>query len=131
MPRLALVIASLVTLTACGPTAPSPSPEAAFVQVVNVDGPNVDLLLDDDFVMSVLCDASVTLSPGDGKLPALPWRLTVRATDGEILGSVSVNGPLPRGVLIRGRSVLTGPWPMSAGPAPSRVGAPCGPGGSS
>lgn len=114
-----------VMLVGCGlsPSASSGG-EVPAVHIVNVDGPSVDLLLDDEVIATVACEATATVVPGAGSVPALPWELTVQSSDGTVLGSPSVADPLPKGVLIRGTGVLTGPWPMlSYGPASP----PCAP----
>ena len=126
MRRTGVIVCMAAVLAGCGasPSAsPSPSVEPLAVYIVNVDGPAVDLLLDEQVIASVECGATATLVPGAGGIPELPWELTVRSSDGAVLGTPSVDGPLPQGLLIRGTSVLGGPWPMSYGPAPG----PCAP----
>jgi hypothetical protein len=89
-----------------------------------VDGPSVEVVLAGQVIATLACGAQTTLAPGNG-LPAWPWDLTVRATDGGPLDGQG-DRPIPfaapmseRGVLIRERSVIVGPWPMSYGPAPA------------
>lgn len=121
---VALVLAGLA-LAACSVSQSGSTGELAALHVVNVDGPGVQLVLADKVVARVPCGGSATLVPG-GQLPGLPWVLTVRADDGAVLRSVSIAGELPQGMVIRGRGVMTGTWPMSYGPAPSPLDAPCG-----
>lgn len=125
-PRIAQAIVLAAVIAACGPGAATPADgEPAALHIVNVDGPDVVVLLGEAQVATVACGSAATLEPG-GALNQLPWNLTVRAVDGVALRTVTIDGPLPSGILIRGRTVLTGPWPMSYGPAPSPLGAPCG-----
>jgi hypothetical protein len=113
-------------LTGCGASAsPSPTGEVLAVHIVNVDGPDVDLFIGDHVIATLACGGTAALVPGAESLPGLPWEVTVKSSDGAILGTPSIADPLPQGLLIRGTSVLTGPWPMSHGPAPAAcVGAP-------
>ena len=122
----AAILVVLSTLGCSSSSRPSPTGEPAALHVVNVDGPAVYLLFSGTVIATVPCGGSATLAPG-GQLPGLPWDLTIRAADGEVLRSVSIT-TLPQGMLVRGRSVLTGSWPMSYGPAPSPLDAPCGTG---
>jgi hypothetical protein len=102
---------------------PAIPPEPAVLHVVNVDGPEVEVLLGGLVVATIPCGGTMTLIPGV-ELPAWPWELLVRATDGGNLDgqterAISIAGPtVPRSLLVRGRSVLTGPWPISFGPRP-------------
>lgn len=90
------------------------------LHVANVDGPAVQVVIAGREVATLACGTSTVLQPG-GELPALPWRVEVRAADGTLLdhGSVSFADGPPWGLLIRGHSVLTGPYPMAYGPASS------------
>ncbi|MEK6720256.1 MAG: hypothetical protein AABZ33_06235 [Chloroflexota bacterium] len=108
-------------------TGPGASPEPVALYFVNVDGPDVSILIADRVVADVPCGASTTLAAG-GDLPPLPWSVVVRASDGEVIGSPEIVGPLPRSLLIRGRHVLTGGWPIKIGGAPSPLDQPCGSG---
>jgi len=103
----------------------SPTGEPAALHIVNLDGPDVSVVLGGAVIATVPCGGSTALAPGT-QLPGLPWDLTIRTAAGEVLGSVSIAGPLPQAILVRGHSVLTGPWPMTYGPAPSPLEAPCG-----
>ncbi len=98
------------------------SGEPAALTVLNVDGPGVSLLVDDQVVVAVPCGASATVMPNE-ELPKLPWNLAVRADNGEVIGSLSLEG-LPEWVVVRGRSILVGRSP-SYGPAPSLLASPC------
>ena len=123
-----IVGTALMVLLIAACTTPSETTltgDSGVVHVVNVDGPGVSVLLGAKVVATVPCGGAATITQGS-ELGALPLDLVVRAPDGAILGIASITGPLPRGILIRGRSVLTGPWPMSYGPAPSPFEAPCG-----
>ena len=113
-----------VLLMGCG-ASPSSSPtgEVRAVHIVNVDGPDVDLIVGDQVIATLACGGTASLVPGTGSLPELPWEITVKSSEGAILGTPSMADPLPQGVLIRGSSVLTGPWPMSYGPGPAACGA--------
>jgi hypothetical protein len=98
----------------------SPSSEVSTtVHVVNVDGPQINLVLNDQVISSIACRGGVTLVAGQGSLSKLPWDLTIKSSDGAVLGVAHLADPEPNAVLIRGTSVLTGPWPMSYGPAPA------------
>ncbi len=124
--RAASILTTVMLLVGCGSGAqPSGTGEPAALHIVNVDGPGVVVMLGDETVATVPCGGSATLQPG-GSIPGLPWDLSVRADDGETLRSVSIAGPLPQGMLIRGRSVMIGSWPTTYGPAPSPLDAPCG-----
>lgn len=103
----------------------SPTGEPAALHIVNLDGPDVSVVLGGAVIATVPCGGSTALVPGT-QLPGQPWDLTIRTAGGEVLGSVSIAGPLPQGILVRGHCVLTGPWPMTYGPAPSPLEAPCG-----
>jgi hypothetical protein len=135
--RAASIVTTVMLVVGCGSgaqpsgaadragTQPAAAGERASLHIVNVDGPDVAVMLGGETVATVPCGGSATLEPG-GSLPGLPWDLSVRSADGASLRSMSITGPLPQGVLIRGRSVITGSWPMSYGPAPSPLDAPCG-----
>jgi hypothetical protein len=134
--RAASILTTVVLLNGCASgaqpsgtgerlsTQSAATEELASLHIVNVDGPNVVVILGGATVASVPCGGNVTLEPG-GLVPGLPWELSVRSEDGASLRSVSITGPLPQGMLIRGRSVMTGSWPMAYGPAPSPLDAPC------
>ena len=114
LPRAVVIIA--LVAAACGSPLIAPGQsETAALHIVNVDGPDVSILIAGKLVAGVPCGQEATLSP-TAPLPRLPWVLVVRATDGGTLGHVAVSN-LPLGVLIRGNEVLSGPWPMSYGPA--------------
>ena len=120
MRHLGVVAILAAVLAGCaGARYASPSGEVPGLHVVNVDGPEVDLVLDDQVIATVACGAIATLVPGTGDLARLPWQLTVRSSNGTVLDSQSLADLLPQGLLIRGTSVLIGPWPMSYGPAPA------------
>jgi hypothetical protein len=112
----AVTIALLVA--GCGSSSrPPESPsEPGALHIVNVDGPEVvSVFIAGTFVAAVACGHDATLAPG-GSLPGLPWEVVVGQNGGGTLGHVTVSS-LPLGLLIRGTAVLSGPWPMSAGPA--------------
>lgn len=114
----AVTIALLVA--GCGSSSgpPGSSSEPAALHIVNVDGPDVvSVFIAGKFVAAVPCGHDATLAPG-GSLPGLPWEVVVGQNGGGTLGHVTVSS-LPLGLLIRGTAVLSGPWPMSAGPAPA------------
>jgi hypothetical protein len=122
VPRVLPLLAVALMLAGCTQTAAtSPPAEPISLHVVNVDGPEVSVLVAGKVVAVVPCGNGKTLAPG-GSLPGLPWSVVVRANDGETLASLSVSS-LPQVLLIRGRGVMIGPLPMSYGPAP--VGTPC------
>jgi hypothetical protein len=98
-----------------GDPALEPDPNDA-VHIVNVDGPIVEVLMDGGRVATVACGGSAALI-ATGVPRGLPWTLEFWTSDGEHLETLTVEGPLPWGVLIRGTAVLNGPWPMSYGPA--------------
>jgi hypothetical protein len=135
--RAASIVTTVILLIGCGSGAqpsgtvePAGTKSAAAVEraslhIVNVDGPDVVVILGGETVATVPCGGNATLEPG-GSLPGLPWDLSVRTAGGASLRSVSIAGPLPQGMLIRGRAVMTGSWPMSYGPPPSPLDAPCG-----
>lgn len=122
MSRHAIALSMALALAACGPTSQSPSPspsaESFGLHVVNVDGPGVIVLVAGEVEATVPCGGSATLAP-DGSIPELPWAVEVRADDGQVLRAFDISGPAPQGVLVRGREVLIGSWPMSYGPAPT------------
>ena len=105
-------------------TGSDPTDAPPILHLVNVDGPDVAISIGGRVVAELPCGASRELAVSDGSSP-LPWALEVRATDGEVIGTPTI-GALPQGLLVRGRSVLTGPWPMDYGPAPTNPDAPCG-----
>ncbi|HYK96280.1 MAG TPA: hypothetical protein VE011_10500 [Candidatus Dormibacteraeota bacterium] len=84
----------------------------------------MELVLAGQVIATIACGGQTVLAPGSA-LPALPWALTVRATDGGVLSGqgdqpILFAAPLAeQGVLIRDRTVIVGPWPMSYGPAPA------------
>ena len=114
----AVTIALLVAGCGLSSGAPGSSPEPGALHVVNVDGPDVSVLIAGKVVAAVPCGQDATLAPG-GSLPGLPWEVVVdERGGGGMLGRVAVSS-LPLGLLIRGSAVLSGPWPMSYGPAPA------------
>ena len=113
----AVTIALLVAGCGSSSGAPGSPSEPGALHIVNVDGPDVSLFIAGTFVAAVPCGQDATLAPG-GSLPALPWEVVVGANGGGTLGRVTVSS-LPLGLLIRGSAVLSGPWPMSYGPAPA------------
>jgi len=124
--RIGPTLLAALLLSGCVQLSESSAPgEPAVLHIVNVDGPDVSVLLGASVVALVACGGDATLVPGP-PVGALPWDVVVRADDGAILGSVSILGPLPQGLLIRGRALISGSWPMSYGPAPSPLDAPCG-----
>ena len=125
----------VATIAACSaqpsvPVTPTGSPSDSLL-VWNVDGPTVELMLGTESIGVVPCPGLRRLAPGAG-LPAWPWHLTVRATDGGLLNGASVAevdvGTVPGGwrLLVRGRSIgvglgqngSVGPAPASCPPAP-------------
>ncbi|HVA86443.1 MAG TPA: hypothetical protein VNF73_09030 [Candidatus Saccharimonadales bacterium] len=111
---IALLVMGCVS--SAGP--PGSSSEPGALHIVNVDGPDVvSVFIAGTFVAAVACGHDATLAPG-GSLPGLPWDVVVGQNGGGTLGQVTVSS-LPLGLLIRGTTVLSGPWPMSAGPAPA------------
>ena len=107
-----LSFAGVMLLSACLTTPFS-------LHAVNVDGPTVELVINGQLAATLPCGSSAVLEPG-GTLPAMPWHIEVRTPAGVTLNNGRVNadqGP-PMGLLVRGSSVLTGPYPMAYGPAP-------------
>jgi hypothetical protein len=100
------------------------SSDEPALHIVNVDGPEVSVLLGAKLMASVPCGGEATISTASAGRD-LPWDLVVVAEDGGIIGSASIPGPLPRAMLIRGRTVMTGTWPTTYGPAPSPFDAQC------
>lgn len=107
-----LAFAGVMVLSACSTTPFS-------LHAVNVDGPTVELVFNGQLVTTLPCGSSAVLEPG-ARLPALPWYIEVRTAAGVTLnnGRVTADQGPPMGLLVRGPSVLTGPYPMAYGPAP-------------
>lgn len=120
------VVGGYALITGLNPSSTSGGGRTQYTQAVfrlhvaNVDGPTVQLEIAGRTVATVACGASTVLQPG-GEVPALPWRVEVRTLDGTLLndGSVSFAQGSPWGLIVRGSSVLTGPYPMAYGPASS------------
>ena len=90
--------------------------EVPAIHVVNADPSTVEIVFRDEVVGALACGESTAITPGElGAEP--PWTLSVRDMAGEAIDAVTLDGKLPAGILIRDGAVLSGPWPMSYGPA--------------
>jgi hypothetical protein len=78
--------ASPMTPTA-SPTTPeaTPVPSPYLLELANVDGPPVDVLIDATPVAHLDCAQYGQLVAGVGGVPQLPWTITVRRTNGAVL----------------------------------------------
>jgi hypothetical protein len=92
------------------PPGPTPAPSPYSLELANVDGPPVDVLIGGVVVAHLECAGYGRLSEGIGQTPPLPWAITVRRTTGEVLfGPQRFDGGLTMQLLVRGTSVsLTG-----------------------
>jgi hypothetical protein len=96
----------------------SPSPTADnVIHVVNLDSPTIEVLSGDRILGTIGCHGSTVIKPED-VASGTPWSLDVRVVASTVRQQVIVDGPLPRAILFRDGVALTGPWPMSDGPAP-------------
>lgn len=98
---------------------PTPVPEDKAVHVVNLDPATVEVVFRNRVVALLACGESSVISVGDLE-SSWPWVFIVRTTDDETIDAETVDWHLPQGILIRDAAVLTGPWPMSYGPADVR-----------
>jgi hypothetical protein len=88
------------------------------LHVVNLDPDAIDVVVGKAVLATVPCGASAVLTR-EQIAPGPPWTIDLRsAMDGAHVGTVSVTGLMPRAILLRDGATLTGPWPMSYGPAP-------------
>ena len=97
---------------------PFPSQPTFDVEVYDVDGPSVDLLIGGHVVASVPCGGGTKLVPGADGVPSLPWSLDVRRQGGGVLKHFDVTGGGYQMLLVRSDTIALGQFP-SDGPAPA------------
>lgn len=103
-------------------TVPQTTPTSFFLDVANIDGPQVAIEINGRVVGQSQCqlDSAVgfpTLTPGPDL--ALPWTVRLVRGDGSAFGSwVETGATGPRRILIRSDGALEGPHGAPAGPAP-------------
>ena len=78
------------------------------LNVADVDGPPVDLLIGGAVVASVPCSGYTTLTEGSGAVPRLPWSLDVRRQGGALLEHFEVTTGDGWSLLLRGDTVALG-----------------------
>lgn len=102
------------------PTAPPtfPVPETAAIHIVNLDPSTVEVEFRNRSVAWLSCGESVVLSSVQLESSA-PWHFIFRDERGSTVGAATLDWHLPAGILICDGAVLSGPWPMSYGPAAS------------
>ncbi len=135
-PRPASVTTPAASTAPAG-TLANPAPTAYLLELANVDGPPVDVLIGSEVVAHLECSGYGQLIAGVGGVPALPWSITVRRTTGEVLfgprpftGASDRIDLLIRGTLVSFSGASRGPtaepcsrWEVGSGPtvAPSSV----------
>jgi hypothetical protein len=97
---------------------PSPVPESAAIHIINLDPGTVEVEFRNRSVAWLSCGESVVLSSVRLESSA-PWHFIFRDERGSTVGAATLDWHLPAGILIRDGAVLSGPWPMSYGPAAS------------
>ncbi len=95
-----------------------PSQPAFDIEVYDVDGPPVDLLIGGHVVASVPCGGGTKLVPGEAGLPSVPWSLDVRRQGGAILKHFDVTGGGYQMLLVRSDTIALGHF-AADGPAPA------------
>ncbi len=106
---------SPTTAPTAAPTGSPASPPS--VEVYDVDGPPVDLLIGGHVVASVPCGGGTKLVPGVGGVPSLPWSLDVRRQGGALLKHFDVTRSGNQMLLIRSDTIALGEF-AADGPAP-------------
>lgn len=130
MTRAAIVVVVLCAAlaTSCGttphPTSGSSSPArpSANIDVDNVDGPPVELIVNGITVSDLHCGGVVQLAT-IMTLPPLPWTIQLRRQDGSVLGSWTEDGSNgDRAIVLRGTQPFELAMGESIGPPPQ---SPC------
>jgi len=117
-----VLVAALAVACSTPPTpvfSPNASPtQTAYVMYVeDVDGPPVELVINQRVVAPVPCSGYTGVVEGVGGVPRLPWSLDVRRQDGSLLQHFDVErGPEWAMLLLRGDTVALGQFPAD-GPA--------------
>ncbi|MBI3751339.1 MAG: hypothetical protein HY263_06745 [Chloroflexi bacterium] len=88
----------------CGAGSPASSSSPFFLGIANLDGPTVEIEVNDRIIGTVACQLSgadgPTYTPGPEL--SLPWRVRVLGPGGEVLGTFQELGERgPRTILIR------------------------------
>jgi hypothetical protein len=97
----------------------SPTVSAYVMNVEDVDGPPVELVIGQQVVARVPCSGYTQVVEGVGGVPRLPWSLDVRRQDGSLLQHFDVEqGPEWAMLLLRGDTVALGQF-AADGPAAS------------
>jgi len=100
---------------------PTPVPDNVAIHIVNLDPSPIEIVFRNKVVASLGCGESTVISGWELESAPL-WHFIVRTEGGAIVGATELDGRLPAGIVVRDGAVLSGPWPMSYGPA----GALCG-----
>jgi hypothetical protein len=97
----------------------SPSQYPAVLTIEGRGNPPVVIDIGTIEVARVACDASGSVTPGEGRAPALPWDLrVVKQNNGQVLLSSHVTD-LPKWVVIIGDAAGIGSLPAAGPPGPS------------
>ena len=121
-----LCIVAAFAMSACNraPTTTSTAGEFS-VLVVDIDGPNVTVVVNGKSVGEISCASGALTLMADGvAVPSLPWTITLSRSNGSQFGTaVQLSGTEgAQAIIVRSGSVLSGPKGGSYGPAPT---SPC------
>lgn len=107
---LGLALCGCAAISSPSPPSPSPSATAAayVLNVADVDGPPIELRIDQHVVATVPCSGYTQLVEGAAGVPQLPWSLDVRRQGGGLLQHFEVVGGQNFELLLRGDSVALG-----------------------
>lgn len=94
----------------------TPVARATFLRVMNIDGPPVDVVINNVRVETLACNTGGRYEPGLGKTPALPWEVALITSAGDELRRFSmtdatgdVGAMILSGGVTLGSSVMGGP----------------------
>ena len=121
-----MLAATAAFVSACGsgihvPPPPFQSSDATprYYVVLNLDGPPVDLMVNDAKVIHLSCGMNGFDLAGEDGVAELPWDISLVRSDGSAMYSGHVDAvPESRKILIRGDEAREIPWYSSAGPPP-------------
>lgn len=119
----ATFVAAIALIGACTGTAGATRSSGAFrLDIINMDGPTIRVLINDRDVAIVSCGQVQSLAPG-GAIGPTPWTVKLDRVAGSSLGSWPEQGTQgPRQLLIRGPTAQEGPAFGPEGPEPA---SPC------
>ena len=115
--RVRLAVGAAGLIASCAAPAPSPlatqatitpAPTGWVLNVADVDGPPIVLMIDGTVVADVSCSRYTQLREGVGGVQRLPWSLDVRRQGGGLLPHFDVSGGEDFTLLLRGDTVMLG-----------------------